>query len=72
MSEEMLKIYEELLKQINKTYDNYTEQIKRLNNMWSDYKTAVSNVKRNWDVDNILLALRINELKASIDSIRED
>ena len=72
MSEEMLKIYEELLKQINKTYDSYTEQIKRLNNMWSDYKTAVSNVKRNWDADNILLALRVNELKASIDSIREE
>ncbi len=72
MSDEMLKIYGELLKQINKTYDNYVEQIKRLNNMWSDYKTAVGNVKRNWDVDNILLALRVNELKASIDSIQEE
>ncbi|MGC8606572.1 MAG: hypothetical protein ACP5GZ_08445 [Vulcanisaeta sp.] len=72
MSEDMLKIYEELLKQINRTYDDYTEQIKRLNSMWSDYKTAVGSVKRNWDVDNILLALRINELKASIDSIREE
>ncbi|ADY00318.1 hypothetical protein VMUT_0102 [Vulcanisaeta moutnovskia 768-28] len=72
MSEDMLKIYEELLKQINRTYDGYTEQIKRLNSMWSDYKTAVGSVKRNWDVDNILLALRINELKASIDSIREE
>ncbi|WP_054854400.1 hypothetical protein [Vulcanisaeta distributa] len=72
MSEEMLRIYEELLRQINKTYDSYTEQVKRLNSMWSDYKTAVSNVKRNWDADNILLALRVNELKASIDSIREE
>ncbi len=72
MSEEMLKIYGELLRQINKVYESYTEQVKRLNSMWSDYKTAVSNVKRNWDVDNVLLMLRINELKASIDSIREE
>jgi hypothetical protein len=40
--------------------------------MWSDYKSAVSNVKRNWDADNVLLMLRINELRASIDSIREE
>lgn len=72
MSEEMLKIYEELLRQINRTYDGYVEQIKRLNSMWADYKTAVNNVKRNWDADNILLALRVNELRASIDSIREE
>ncbi|MGC8543667.1 MAG: hypothetical protein ACP5NQ_06965 [Vulcanisaeta sp.] len=72
MSEEMLKIYGELLRQINKVYESYTEQVKRLNSMWSDYKTAVSNVKRNWDVDNVLLMLRINELRASIDSIREE
>jgi chromosome segregation ATPase len=72
MSDEMLKIYEELLRQINRVYDSYVEQVKRLNNMWSDYKSAVSNVKRNWDADNVLLMLRINELRASIDSIREE
>ena len=72
MSDEMLKIYEELLRQINRVYNNYAEQIKRLNNMWSDYKTSVNNVKKNWDADYVLLTLRANELKASIDSIREE
>ncbi|MFB6470698.1 MAG: hypothetical protein TU36_005640 [Vulcanisaeta sp. AZ3] len=72
MSEEMLKMYEELLKNINKAYENYTDQIKKLNNMWADYKSAVNNIKKNWDADNVLLNLRINELKASVDSIKEE
>lgn len=72
MSEEMLKMYEELLKNINKAYENYTDQIKKLNDMWTDYKSAVNNVKKNWDADNVMLNLRINELKASVDSIKEE
>lgn len=72
MSEDMIKIYEELSRQISRLYDEYSEQIKRLNAMWSDYKNAVNNVKKNWDLDNVQLILRINELKASIDSLREE
>ncbi|WP_069807409.1 hypothetical protein [Vulcanisaeta thermophila] len=72
MSDEMIKIYEELSKQINQLYNEYSEEIKRLNAMWNDYKNAVNNIKKRWDLDNVQLLLKINELRASIDSIRDE
>lgn len=72
MSEEMIRIYDELSKQITRLYNDYSDQIKRLNSMWSDYKNVVNNVKKNWDLDNVQLIMRINELKASIDSLKEE
>ncbi len=72
MSEELISIYQDFLKYVERIYGNYVEQIKRLNDMWNEYKNAVLNVKKSWDVDGVMLLLRLSELKASIESLREE
>jgi len=72
MSEEMMKIYTELSRNLERRCSEYLDELRRLNGMWSDYRNAVNRVKRIWDADNVTLNSRLNQLKAGIDALREE
>lgn len=71
MIENVVKFFTEIVNYVNQKCDEYKSELDKVVKLWNTYKNAISTIKRDWDVDSVIMSSRINQLKVEIDTIKE-